>query len=214
MILEKHQKFIITGDSVTDCGRSYPVGEGNDGMGNGYAKYLHAMIDSEYPERHIRVQNTGISGNTSRDLRARFNEDVLSLSPGLISIMIGINDIWRQFDSPNHPEKHVYLDEYADNIVHMIEAALPVVKGILLVSPCYMVQTREDAMRAEADRYQQSLKEIAAEYRLPYVDAQKSMDRYFKHYSPMAMSWDAVHPNHVGHMIIAKEIMKTLEGSE
>ena len=72
MILKKHHKFIITGDSVTDCGRVYPVGEGNNGMGDGYAKYLHAMIDSEYPERHIRVQNTGISGNTSSDLRIFF----------------------------------------------------------------------------------------------------------------------------------------------
>ena len=36
--------------------------------------------------------------------------DVLDLKPDWLSIMIGINDVWRQFDNPTEPELHVYPD--------------------------------------------------------------------------------------------------------
>ena len=59
-----------------------------------------------------RVVDMGISGNTTRDLQARWQTDVLDLKPDWLSIMIGANDVWRQFDSPRQTEKHILIDEY------------------------------------------------------------------------------------------------------
>lgn len=61
-------------------------------------------MQSVYPERNIRVVNMGINGNTSLDLKARFESDALALKPDWLSIMVGVNDVWRQFDSPASPE--------------------------------------------------------------------------------------------------------------
>ena len=57
-------------------------------------------LGAVYPERMIRVINMGVSGNTTRDLKARWQRDVLDLKPDWLSIMIGANDVWRQYDSP------------------------------------------------------------------------------------------------------------------
>src|SRR4051812_26396774 len=99
MIFSKHDKIVMIGDSITDCERKRPVGEGkNDALGKGYVSLVHAMLHARYPELALRVVNMGIGGNTTRDLKQRWETDVLDLKPDWISIMIGINDVWRQFD--------------------------------------------------------------------------------------------------------------------
>ena len=40
----------------------------------------------------------GLSGNTIRDLSDRWDSKYYELKPDWLSIMIGINDVWRQFD--------------------------------------------------------------------------------------------------------------------
>jgi lysophospholipase L1-like esterase len=108
--LASGSKLVMIGDSITDCGRSRPVGEGLfDAIGKGYVAYVDALLGAAYPERQIRVVNMGCSGNTVRDLAARWQTDVLDLQPDWLSIMIGINDVWRQFDIPRQPECHVTL---------------------------------------------------------------------------------------------------------
>ena len=67
MLLEKNTKLVFIGDSVTDCGRARPVGEGLFGaIGTGYAGYVNALLDATVPKRKIRVVNMGSSGNTVR----------------------------------------------------------------------------------------------------------------------------------------------------
>jgi lysophospholipase L1-like esterase len=114
MKIHSNSTLLMIGDSITDCGRVRPVAESVGGdLGNGYVSLIHAMLSATCPQRHIRIRNTGISGNTVRDLAARWQSDVLDLKPDWVSIMIGINDVWRQFDAPLQTEWHVSLDEYA-----------------------------------------------------------------------------------------------------
>lgn len=214
MKILKDEKILLTGDSVTDCGRAHPVGEGNNQMGNGYPMYFHALVDSAYPQLHIRVLNTGISGNTSTDLRKRFEEDVLAYQPQWVSIMIGINDIWRQYDRPLQPETHVCPQEYKENIQWMIEQSLGQAKGVFLISPVYMEQNHQDEMRATTDAYQEILKELVQPGKVFYVDAQKAVDNYLAHYPAIAVTWDRVHPNHVVSHIMAKALFEAVEEGE
>ncbi len=210
MVIGKGETLVITGDSVTDCGRAYPVGEGEGNMGNGYPRNVQALLDMNYPERHIRVLNTGISGNTSRDLRKRWQTDVLDLKPDWVAVMIGINDIWRKFDQCLHPEMRVDLEEYEENLRWMLQTTLPGVKGMCLLPPCFMEQNHQDEMRAMADQYREKARALAEEYGVIFADAQAGMDAYFRHYPAIYMSWDRVHPNQVGHMIIAKSLVDAL----
>ncbi len=211
MLIENNDVLVLQGDSTTDCGRARPYGEGWGSLGDGYAQNVSALLDSVYPERHIRVINMGVSGNTSRDLRGRWEEDTMALKPNWVSIMIGINDIWRQYDCPLHREMHVYVDEYEANLRAIIERTLPDVKGLVLMTPFYMEQYRKDAMRASTDQYGDVVKRLSEEYGVLFADTQAAMDVYFQQYEPISMSWDRVHPNHVGSMILARCLLETLE---
>lgn len=147
MIFDANDKLIMIGDSITDCGRSRPAGEGLfDPYGSGYVNMVKAFLDAGYPDRPVRLINKGNSGNTVRDLEKRWQEDVLDLEPDWLSIMIGINDVWRQFDSPKMGD-HVGLKEYEDTLKRIIGAVKPRLKGLILCTPYFIEPNREDPMR-------------------------------------------------------------------
>ena len=116
MLFENMDRIIFAGDSVTDMGSVQPVGEGLfDNVGHSYVRIVENMLATWYPEVKLRVTNSGISGNTSRDLLVRFQRDVVDLHPNWVSICIGINDVWRQYDSPTIPDEHVSPQAYEKN---------------------------------------------------------------------------------------------------
>src|SRR4028118_860663 len=122
MKLQPRQKIVFIGDSITDAGRTRPQGEGLfNAIGSGYVQYVDALLGATYPEYSIRVVNQGNGGNTVRDLKERWQSDVLDLQPDWLSIMIGINDVWRQFDSPRQNEQHVGLEEYESTLRELVE---------------------------------------------------------------------------------------------
>src|ERR1700677_1409337 len=121
MKLAPKTKLLMIGDSITDAGRARPIGEGrNDELGRGYVALGDALLNSIYPEAAIRTINVGTSGNTVRDLKDRWQTDVLDLKPDWLSVMIGINDVWRQFDSPPHHEIHVHPGEYESTLDELL----------------------------------------------------------------------------------------------
>jgi len=85
MKIHSNSTLLMIGDSITDCGRVRPVGESVGGDLGNYAGLIHAMLSVTCPQRHIRIRNTGISGNTVRDLAARWQSDVLDLKLGSLS---------------------------------------------------------------------------------------------------------------------------------
>ncbi len=134
----------------------------------------------------------------------------MNLKPDWVSVMIGINDIWRQFDTPTIPEQHVYLPEYRDNLCEMLERTLPVVKGVIIMSPYYMETNREDPMRHMTDEYIKVCEEVAKKYNCHYVNIQQAFDDYLIYRHPTYISWDRVHPGEIGSMIIAREFLKAI----
>jgi len=209
MLFENMDRIVFTGDSVTDMERARPVGEGLfDNVGRGYVRVVENMLNAWYPEVLIRVTNTGTDGNTSRDLRARFQTDVVDLKPDWVSICIGINDVWRQFDSPAIPDDHVTPEEYEENLEAMILAVKEAVKGIFLLSPYYMEPNKTDPMRARMDAYGAVCRKLAEKHGCRFVDLQETFDRYFQHRHSSYIAWDRVHPNQVGATIIAKAFLE------
>lgn len=122
MILENLNRGRLCRRLHNGYAKAYPIGEGlNDRAGFGYVRMIDNLLAAWYPEICVRVTNAGISGNTSRDLRARYEQDVLALLPDYVSICIGINDVWRQFDSPAMLDHQVGPEAYADNLTDMTD---------------------------------------------------------------------------------------------
>jgi lysophospholipase L1-like esterase len=211
MKLERGQKLVMIGDSITDCGRSQPVGEGLfDALGRGYVSLADALLGAVRPDLKIRVVNVGTSGNTVRDLKARWERDVFGQKPDWLSIMIGINDVWRQFDSPKQPEIHVLPAEYEATLEELVKSTLPTVKGLVLMTPFYIEPNPQDAMRAQMDRYGAIVRKLATRYETVFVDTQSAFDAALQHYYPASLAWDRVHPNQTGHMVIARAFLNAL----
>lgn len=209
MIFENMDRIVFAGDSVTDMGRQHPLGEGLfDNVGRSYVRILENMFAAFYPEVKLRITNAGISGNTSRDLLARFDEDVVSLKPDWVSVCIGVNDVWRQFDSPAIADAAVMPDEYEKNIEQMIEKVKGKVKGIFILSPYYMEPNREDMMRKRMDEYVDVCKKLAKKHGCIFVDFQKMYENYCKVRHSSYIAWDRVHPNQVGATLMAREFLK------
>ncbi len=211
LLIGARSKLVMVGDSITDAGRARPVGEGRgEAIGKGYVMMVEALLGAVYPEQWIRILNQGISGNTVRDLKARWQTDVLDLAPDWVSIMIGANDVWRQFDSPRQTEKHVLVEEYEKTLDELVQGTLPRVKGMVLITPFYLESNRADAMRATMDRYGAAVRRLAERHRTVFVDSQAAFDEVLKTYYPASINWDRVHPDHVGSLVLARAFVNAI----
>ncbi|GAB4469335.1 MAG: SGNH/GDSL hydrolase family protein [Armatimonadaceae bacterium] len=211
MQIQPGSKLVMIGDSITDAGRARPVGEGRgEALGKGYVSLVNALFTAFYPEQNIRIINMGTSGNTVRDLEKRWQTDVLDLRPDWLSVMIGINDVWRQFDSPHRPELGVPLDEYEATYRRILEAVRPSLQGLVLMTPFYIEPQTSDAMRARMDEYSAVVRNLAGEYDAVLVDTQAAYDRVLEHLYPALLAWDRVHPGVEGHMVIARAFAQAI----
>lgn len=211
MLFSAHEKLIFAGDSVTDADRIRPAGEGLFGAhGGGYVRDVAGWFDALYPDLDLRVINRGNSGDTSRDLKARWDEDVLRDEPDWVAVMIGVNDVWRKYDSPHQKEQHLSVEEYRETLRELIERTLPRVKGMILMTPYYLEPNRQDPMRRDLDERGDAVRALAKEYSLPLADVQAAFDRWMEHLYASVITWDRVHPNYIGCSVICKTFMNTV----
>ncbi len=209
--LKPAQKLVMIGDSVTDCERARPVGEGLFGAtGKGYVTLIDGQLSTAYPAHGIRVVNMGCSGHQAPDLVKRWKTDVLDLKPDWVSIMIGINDVWRQFDIPRQVETHVLPKAYEAALERMATLTRKSVSGLVLMTPFYIESNPADAMRARMDEYGAIVKRVARKHGALFVDTQAAFNRLLEHTHSAAIAWDRVHPNHIGHHALARAFLEAV----
>jgi len=206
-----HSKIVFIGDSITDADRARPIGEGLfNALGTGFVRDIDALIQATYPERKIRIVNMGTSGNTVLDLKSRWDTDLVNLNPNIVVITIGINDVWRQFDSPFKVEEHVLLPKYKETLEGLVDHTLKTGAQVILQTPFYIEPLRQDLMRAKMDDYGEAVKRIAVSHQLKIVDTQAAFDRELTHHHSSYLAWDRVHPTPVGTMILARAFLETV----
>ena len=212
MKLPKNTKLVMIGDSITDAGRLQPIGEGfSDALGSGYVSFTDALLGAVYPELAIRIINMGTSGNTVRDLKARWQADVIDLKPDWLSIMIGTNDVWRQFDLPKMVGAGVELDAYESIYDELLTQTRPLLKGLILATPFYVEPNRNDAMRHRMDEYGAVVKRLAGKHHAIFVDTQAAFDEILNYCYAATLARDRVHPDQTGHMILARALLNALD---
>lgn len=213
MKLPHQSTLLFIGDSITDAERK-PTGEANPweanfGLGHGYVSMIYGWLHAAHPAAAIRVVNKGVSGHTVRDLALRWEADVLATPPATLCVMIGINDVWRQFDSPLRPEIAVGPEEYRETLMKLVASARPKVRALHLATPYFIEPNRAEPMRRRMDEYGQIVKEVASVHQVVFVDTQVAFDRVLQHLHPAALAWDRIHPSPVGHMIIARAFLES-----
>jgi lysophospholipase L1-like esterase len=209
MRIEAGEGLLFIGDSVTDCGRSRPVGTGTHGtLGNGYVAEIDAALTRMRFSSAVEVFNLGVGGNTVRDLANRWDADVLPIKPNWLTILIGINDVWRFFDPRGFGS--VAPDEFLriyDNLVNRVPDS---VKRVILMSPFYVQPKRTDPMRARMDEYGAIVKSLAALRGAIFVDLQAALDKELETQPYHSLAVDRVHPTPLGHWVIAGAFLKAV----
>lgn len=212
MLLLPSERFLFIGDSITDCGRGgiSPSWDRPPDLGDGYVSLVHAALLAVYPDYRIRILNQGVSGNTVRDLEARWHSDVLRLRPTWLSIQVGINDVWRHFQPAHEADMRVSIDDFSRSLHHIIQQVRSNLSGLILMSPYYLEANRHEPMRALMDQFGDVVRQAAAHHNGVFVDLQGAFDAVLPSLGPEELAPDRVHVNQAGHMIIARTLLDAL----
>ena len=199
-------KILFQGDSVTDAGR-----DRNDpsDMGNGYPRYASAMIQDSYPDIDFEFVNLGISGNRTEHLVARLESDFIEIQPDIVSILIGVNDVW-----------HHYAFEFVETTDEQFEAnyrcVLDAIKSrtnarILMIQP-FLLETVDPAKQElceELVRKQTIIEKLAAEYADGYLALDTVLHTETDE-EPAYYSADGVHPTPDGACYIGEAYLRAI----
>ena len=98
-------RIVFFGDSITDMGRNRETNKSTDifSYGNGYPIFIASDLYRQDPNEY-EILNRGIGGNRIVDLLARIKRDVWNENPDVISILVGVNDVWHEIQNNNGVE--------------------------------------------------------------------------------------------------------------
>lgn len=191
---------LFQGDSITDCGR---LADTDGGLGVGYARLAADMVRAANPDRAPAFVNRGISGNRMTDLRARWDRDTVALRPDLVSVLIGINDTWRRYDSGEVTTAEAYEKDYRDILSRVRDETGA---RLLLVEP-FVVPVSADqwAWREDLDPRIHVVRRLAEEFDAALLAADGLMNQAAREAgSPALLAGDGVHPTPLGHQVLAE----------
>ncbi len=208
MKIKPHSSVLFVGDSITFANRD-EEGEPTPwhregGLGHGYVALVNALCTASRPQDRLRMVNRGSNGWNVRNLKDTWQKLVLDFQPDWLSVMIGINDVWRQFDTPLKKENHVLLPEYEKTLDTLLAETRPKLNGLVLATPFVIERDRQDAMRLQIESYGQTVANLAKKYDAVFVDTQAAFDHLTAQRHPSEIAWDRIHPDTVGHMTIAR----------
>jgi lysophospholipase L1-like esterase len=201
---ESGRLILFIGDSITDTQRrETPYAP----LGQGYVHFTANLLAARYPRLNLTFENRGISGDTTRALKKRWQQDCLQLNPGVVSIMIGINDLWRRFaEAPEMQQAHVPPDEYRANLHWMLSQVKEHgCSRIILMEPFYFCANPTDPMYLELDRYLRVVRELAGEFDALLVPIQQAYEALKNDVPEERWSRDRVHPYTWAHAWIARQ---------
>jgi lysophospholipase L1-like esterase len=198
MLINPEDRILFTGDSITDCGRDR---NNPDSLGWGYAAIAGAHLQARLASPALKIFNRGISGNRVCDLLGRVQEDLLALRPSVVSIFIGINDVWRRYDSNSPTDAKAFERDYRA----LLEKIATIKSRVVMVEP-FLLHVPDDryAWREDLNPKIDVVRKLAAEFGAELLP----LDGLFAQAATQAPAafWaaDGVHPSPAGHALIAE----------
>ena len=201
--------ILFQGDSITDVDRS----RNNDRMlGHGYPTVVAAMLGQKYPGAYKFI-NKGISGNRIVDVYARIRRDILNLEPDVMSLLIGVNDVWHDFE--NNGVDAEKFEKIYDMLVEELLEKRPEMKIIVMepfvlhggaTNGCY-----DDFFRPEVELRAAASRRVAERHGLIFLPLQEMFDKAYPTQPEGYWLSDGVHPSVEGHGLITCAWIKCFE---
>lgn len=188
-------RVVCFGDSIT--GAYYHTG----GL-RAWCDMLGFALQKASPHASLQMFNSGISGNTTVDALARIDRDVIAVSPHLVVVMFGMNDVTR-----------VSPEAFAENLNQIVQRCRLAGAAVVLCTPNPVF---ENPARSEQKlaQYSQIVQSVAASLNVPLVDFFREESAFREeHPSEWSLTMsDEIHPNMRGHIRFAERIAEVICG--
>ncbi|MBQ3125598.1 MAG: GDSL family lipase [Clostridia bacterium] len=198
-------RIVFQGDSITDAGRDR---RNYHHMGNGYPKYAAEQLTEMLPEGEFEFINQGISGNRTDQLFDRLYLDTIAFEPDVVSVLIGVNDIWHRYGAGR-------VETTDEQIAVNYRAILTRLKKqthakIVMLAPYLLDCEKVDHMRDDLARLLVIVRGLADEFADAYIPLDQLFAEAVKTQpEPLYYSADGVHPNANGAAFIGKHLADT-----
>ena len=198
--LKPNDTIVFIGDSITDADR---LERAYKSFGNGYVHFAANHLLAKYPEYNLGIINTGISGNTVRDLNNCWQKDCLDHKPDILSILIGINDVCRQY--ADRMNEAVLIEEYELTYERLLSLAKDKYNcRLVLMEPFLFCEDKTNPAYETLQGYIRTVHTMAEKFSAVLVPLQDSIDKKIKQVPQEKWSDDMVHPYIWAHCWIAQ----------
>lgn len=193
----KKVKLLFQGDSITDAGRNR---EDIHDLGRGYPKYAAEFLKAKNPDVEFEFIDLGISGNQTKDLVARLDKDFIDIQPDVVSIMIGINDVWHYAG-----KEWLDTDLFEERFRTVLSALKEKTKAkIMIIEPFLIPGTEKDYFREDLWKKIEVVRKLAREYADVFLPTDGLLQASFIGDDPLTYAADGVHPTAKGAEFIGK----------
>jgi len=213
-LIRKGDVVLFQGDSITDMGRSRDkAGIPNEQapLGNGYAWLASAELLVERPKAGLKFYNRGISGNKVYQLAERWQADCLDLKPNVLSILIGVNDLWHTLEGKYNGTVEIYERDYRA-LLERTRKALPRIR--LVICEPFVLRTGavDDKWFPQFDAYRAAARRVAQSFHAVFIPFQTMFDYAIRYAPPSQWAGDGVHPTASGASLMAETWIRTVAG--
>lgn len=197
IIVKPGEKIAFMGDSITFQGWEVP---------GGYVQLVTSGLESLGVK--IVPIPAGVGGNTSANMLARLDSDVLSKKPDWMTLSCGVNDVW-------HGRDGVALDPYEKNITSIVDQAQAAGIKVVILTATPIGEDLDNSANKLLAPYNDFLRKFAADRHLPLADENQAYQDAIKA-APAAPGTrvlthdDGVHPDSSGHIVMAKTLLAAL----
>ncbi len=209
----KGQTILFQGDSITDSGRAKDDNNFNNprSLGSGYALLAGAALLNKHATLDLKIYNKGISGNKVYQLAERWDKECLEIKPDILSILIGVNDIWHKLNGTYNGTAEIYKRDYIA-LLERTRKALPGVK-LIICEPFAVngIKAVNDNWYPEFYDYQKSAKEIAGQFGAQFLPFQSVFDEAQKFAPGAYWTGDGVHPTLAGAQLMAEAWLQLIK---
>jgi lysophospholipase L1-like esterase len=203
---------VFIGDSITDAERHRRA---YSPFGFGYVHFVAYTLMATHPELNISIVNTGVSGDTILDLEARWSRDALAHAPNVLSVLVGINDVWRLTMEAEHGVNASAPRAYELTYEQLLSEVKDCCGSqLVLMEPFVFCRDRQDPVFQALQPYLEAVRRLAGKHNATLVPLQQKIDQWIQRVAPQQWSDDTVHPHIWAHAWIAQRWLEAtgLEG--
>ncbi|GAT71551.1 SGNH/GDSL hydrolase family protein [Microbacterium hydrocarbonoxydans] len=187
-------RIVFIGDSITDAGRDR---EDPASLGDGYV----SLLAPELTAGGATVRNLGIAGNRAVDLAARWDDELMPTEPDLLTVYVGVNDMWRRFDRDDPTS----AEDFEARLRPLLERVVAVHRPrLVLMEPFFLpVVPEQTAWLEDLDGKRAVVRALAAEFGAELVPLHEVFTAAAAEHPVAALAPDGVHPTPLGSRLIA-----------